>query len=93
MLNSFNFLMRRFLYILIIVLTMLYMMIVWVAQGRCGETCTSSYKNICRDHRSDNTCKAFCSERFGALRVCSADCVDEDETIYCQCTLQIDACP
>lgn len=68
-------------------------MSVCVAQGRCGESCKESYKGICRDHRSDNTCKAFCTERFGPLQICEAECVDEDGFAYCQCTLNIDACP
>lgn len=39
----------------------------------CDESCTSSFKNICREHPSDNTCTAFCTEHFG--RNCAAKCV------------------
>ncbi|KAK4350130.1 hypothetical protein RND71_029443 [Anisodus tanguticus] len=79
--------------IFLIFLVLIAIASVCVAQGRCGESCTVSYKGICRDHRSDPQCKAYCSERFGAVKVCEAKCIDEDDYIFCQCTLSIDACP
>lgn len=68
-------------------------MTVRAGEGRCFESCTVSFKGICREHRSDITCKAFCSGRFGAFTVCEANCVHEDDVVYCQCTIREDACP
>lgn len=63
---------------------------VCVAQS-CQGTCSSYYKGICRQHRGDNTCKSFCTERFG--KVCEAKCTTDDNEVVCECVLPADKCP
>lgn len=66
---------------------------VCVAQhGHCGETCTTSYRKVCRNFASNNVCEAFCSGRFG--RICDAKCLlDEEDILICECELPADLCP